>query len=118
MDIRITIGPDETIRSVSAYLVPPSPELYDAVKKKTLSEDKMRKIVEKDLKAAAESLETTPFEKSIIIKEWEDVLKKMAMKKFAISSPPYVVWRVESVWEYVIDAFTGEILEKHSRIRY
>ncbi len=94
--IQIHVGPDEGISSVDAYLEPVSSELLQAVSRKTLSEVEIRKIVEDDFKAMAQSPETEPIE----------------IEKLATSSPPYVIWKAYSVWEYTIDAFTGEILKK------
>lgn len=109
MYIQITIGPDENIRSVNSELVSVPPELYQAVTKKTLSEAEIRRIVVDDIK-------TNPAAK----KTFKDIggTTSLELKKVATSSPPYIIWKVKSVWEYVINAFTGEILEKHSRIRY
>lgn len=45
-------------------------------------------------------------------------------EKYAIPTPPYVVWEVlmageglEYALEYVIDAFTGQILRKNSSLQ-
>jgi hypothetical protein len=37
----------------------------------------------------------------------------MSLEKFAVSEPPYVVWKAQARGpNYRIDAFTGTILEK------
>ena len=103
--IRIDIGPDERIIGVNAEIMPAPPELYEAVKKKTLTEDEIRKIVEDDIK-------TNPAAKKTL--KMAGGSKSLKLEKIAIPSTPYVVWKVKSVvWDYTIDAFTSEILEKH-----
>ena len=104
VDIRITIGPNETITSIGASLVPPPPELYEAVKKKTLTEDEIRKIVEYDLGSTKKDLTG---------------MKISEIRKIAIPSPPYVIWTAnagvksdQGMWGYQIDAFTGEIIKR------
>lgn len=109
MYIQITIGPDENIRSVNSELVSVPPELYQAVTKKTLSEAEIRKIVEDNIK-------TNPAAE-VTFKEI-DGSKSMMLKKLVTPSPPYIVWEVDSVWKYIIDAFTGEIIKKIDRVRY
>lgn len=111
VDIRITIGPEETIRHMMAELVPVSRELYQAVMVDTLTEAKIRNIIEEDLKAPGIDLKD---------------IKIRKIEKIAIPSHPYVIWAlgayVENIggssWNYRIDAFTGEILVKQSAIRY
>jgi hypothetical protein len=104
VNIRITIGPNETISSAAAYLIPPPPELYGSVKKKTLTEDKIYKIIEQDL---------SPTQKDLT------GMKITEIRKIAIASSPYVVWKANAgvksdhgIWLYKIDAFTGEIINK------
>ena len=102
--IQITIGHEENIRSVSAELVTSPSELYEAVKKKTLSESEIRKIIEQNLGS---------FQKDLM------GMKISEIRKIAISSPPYVVWTANAgvksdhgMWGYKVDAFTGEILKR------
>jgi hypothetical protein len=102
--IRIDIGPDERIIGVNAEIMPAPPELYEAVKKKTLTEDEIRKIVEHDLGSTKKDLTG---------------MKISEIKKIAIPSPPYVIWTAnagvksdQGTWGYQIDAFTGEIIKR------
>lgn len=102
--IWVNIGSDESITVVQAELVPASPELYEAVKKKTLSEAEIQKIVEKDVES--------------IGRDSKD-MRILHVLKFAIASHPYVIWSVNVNFKkglgrlgYTIDAFTGEILTK------
>jgi len=104
MYIGITIGHDETIRSVNAELVPVPPQLYEAVKKKALSETEILKIVEQDLTSKGINPET---------------IRILSMEEIAVSWAPYVVWVVDvnlrkevGRWNYSINAFTGEIVKK------
>jgi len=97
-DMRITIGPTENITSVHARLKPASPEVYEATKKKTLTEEDIRAIIELDLKENQIDLKGHP----------------ITFKKMAILSEPYVVWKAESRWLYTMDAFTGNIISKFS----
>lgn len=94
--IQITIGPEENIKHVSADLAAVPPEVYEATKKKTLSEEEIRSFVEAD-----------PNNKGKTIK----------MVKLAIINPPYVIWLVHSYWRYTINAFTGEILTKSRNVK-
>lgn len=107
--INIKIGHDENIISAEAYLVPAPPELYRAVTGKTLAEAEIRKIIEDDMKANAESPETTSTVKAMIA-DFDP--KLMRLGKFLIPKPPYVIYQAHTVWGYTIDALTGEILEK------
>jgi Zn-dependent metalloprotease len=101
-DMQITIGPNENISGISARLVPVSLEVYEATKKKTLSEEEIRSIIENDLR------QNNIDPKSGI----------PTYHKIAILSPPYVVWIVRRHWIYTINAFTGEIIEKASAEEY
>lgn len=108
MYVRVTIGPDETITSVGAELIPTPPELYEAVKKKILTEGEILKIVKQDLESAG----VDPKE-----------MRVLSIEKAAIPSSPYVIWKVDvnlkksgGRWKYRIDAFTGEILEKRDAL--
>ncbi|MBI4685611.1 MAG: PepSY domain-containing protein [Nitrospirae bacterium] len=102
--IDFTIWPDGTITRMYAYLVPVSPEVYDAVRKERITKDKALKIIEHDLKSAGSD------PKRIKI---ENIQEK------AVPDSPYVIWEAlvqltkgRGRWLYRIDAFTGEILKK------
>ena len=110
MYIWIDIGPNGNIDWVSAELVPVSPELYEAVAKKTLAKDRILKIVEQNLKSAGID---------------PKAVRLLDIEKVAISSSPYVIWKVDvnltkgvGRWKYKINAFTGEILEKRYAIQW
>ena len=80
------------------------PEVYEATKKKTLTEEDIKAIVDNDLTEA----------------EKQDLERKkgvMTFKKYAITSPPYVLWETSNEYTYTIDAFTGKILTKYYNIR-
>jgi hypothetical protein len=103
MHIRITVGTEETITNMSANLVAPPLELYEAVRKKTLTENEIRQIIKQDLGATKDLTG----------------MKISEIKKVAIPSPPYIVWTANAgvksdhgMWGYRIDAFTGEIIKK------
>lgn len=107
-NIIIRIGPDEKISWVRAEVVPISSELYEAVKKKILTEGEILKIVKQDLESAG----VDPKE-----------MRVLSIKKVAIPSPTYVIWKADinlkkggGRWKYRIDAFTGEILEKRDAL--
>jgi len=107
--LHIEIGPDESIMYVNATLIPAPPQLYEAVTRKTVTEEEARSIIEKDLMS----------------KKVEAANLVIDIKKYAISSSPYVVWKVAAnakrgrgKWEYVLDALTGRVisnLDKSSR---
>lgn len=107
--IDVTIGPDETIYWVSAELVPSPPELYAAVSKPIfLTQEKIFEIIKWDLKSSGKD---------------QYGVTVMEVKKVAIPTRPYVVWVVDvgltrglGRWEYRLDAFTGEIIEKRSTL--
>lgn len=106
--IHLEIGPDDTIHKINAHLVPSPPEMYEAAAKETLNGDEIREIMERDLATA----ETTA--KNIRAK---------AIVKLAKPAPPYITWKGlagadldagHGSWDYRINAFTGEIIEKRS----
>ncbi len=108
-DIHITIAPDESIFSVIASLLPVPPETYQAVTKKTITEDDVLKIVARDLKAHGSDPNT---------------MKVLSIKKFASSNAPYVIWGLDvnaerklARLEYIIDAFTGDIYRKTNKLK-
>ncbi len=104
--IRVEVGPQDTIVNFDADLVPMSPEAYEATTKKTLPESKIRHIVEMDLR-------TQKFPKDKLT----EAMGRLELKKYAIPDAPYVVCEVKSIWTYIIDAFTGEVLQKLPRFR-
>ncbi len=106
-DIHITIGPDESISSVIASLLPVPSETYQAVTKKTITEDDVLKIVKRDLKAHGSD---------------PDTMKVKNIRKFASDISPYVFWGLKvtvrgGYWEYIIDPFTGDIYRKTDLIK-
>lgn len=101
--IQITIGPEENIKNVSASLTPAPPEAYEATKKKTLSEEEIKSIIEADLTEA----DKRGYDMNTIYKSF---------KKVVIAKPPYVKWEAHYIYMYEIDAFTGKILSKISPI--
>lgn len=101
--VHITVGPDYVISSVNATLTPASPEVYEATKKKTLTEEEIKAIVDKNL---------TENE----MRDFERKKGVMTFRKYAIATPPYVIWETSKIYTYTIDAFTGNILTKYSNI--
>lgn len=107
--IEVTIGPDDTtITGVSAELVPSPPELYAAVSKPTLTQEKIFEIIKWDLKSLGKD---------------QQGVTVLGVKKVAIPTNPYVIWVVDvgltrglGRWEYRLDAFTGEIIKKQSTL--
>lgn len=111
--ITIHIGPDETIRSLQSKVVAPSPALYQALANKTIGKGKVFKIVRDSLKPTPDSDVSVGVSKAY---------------KEALLDPPYVIWNVETTsfetingqprdwqWEFKIDAFTGEIIQKREK---
>jgi len=108
MYIWIDIGPDDSITWLSAELVPTPPELYEAVKRKTLTEGEILKIVKQDLELSGVDPEE---------------MRVLSIKKVTVPSSPYVIWKVDvnlktggGRWKYRIGAFTGEILKKRNAL--
>ena len=106
-DFNVTVDTIRNISSVVAEVVPAPPELYEATKKPTLAEEKIRSIIENDLKAA----------NSV------SIYKINRLEKLATYTLPYVVWNADVIskdslgrWKFRIDAFTGEILEKRNAL--
>ena len=94
---------------MTAILVPAPPELYQAVAKIQLADKKIREIIRQDMISDGKSAAI-----DITILE---------IKKVAVPTSPYVIWkaRVKSrrprdVWNYSIDAITGEILTKRNAL--
>jgi Zn-dependent metalloprotease len=97
--IQITIGPEETIKLISADLAAVPSEAYEAIKKKTLSKEEIESIMETKL---------TEEDKSN--KDIDKIFKTFV--KLALIVPPYVIWEATDTYFYRIDAFTGAILMK------
>ncbi len=102
--LHVVVGPDNTITYTRASLVPVPAELYQAVSKKTISEDDVRQIIEKDLRSKGITLS------DVVITD---------IKQYAMTSQPYVVWKLNVVtktgsdrWNYVIDAIRSKIVTK------
>lgn len=109
--VHITVGPDETIMFIAANLAPAPQEVYDKTTQTMLTQENISKILKQDVKA------------SIEIADAHIKIKKL--KKYAISSDPYVIWRAQvnlspEGWRqsylYTVDAVTGEILTKKDMI--
>ncbi len=108
-DIHITIGPDESIRGVTASLLTVPSETYQAVMKKTITEDDVLKIVKRDLKAHGSD---------------PDSMKVLFIRKIASIDSPLVFWKLDVTakhktarWVYIIDAFTGDIYRKTNALK-
>lgn len=109
-DIHIEFGPKEDITWVSFKSIPVSSELYHAVAKTTIGKGKIFRIIAQDLKM----LEGGTGIGNVGISSGQ---------KVAIPDPPYVIWKVRAGtaligWDYKIDAFSGEILEKQDARRF
>lgn len=113
--INVEFDKDENIRSVGANAIAVSPEVYEAVNRVTLTKSNVRKIIEQEL---AYRLNAT----SIYVHN---------MEKVVIPKPPYVIYKVgvsadQAVesgiprdlgsWDFRIDAFSGEILNRRSAL--
>lgn len=108
-NIQIGLDPIGQIIYVSAEVIPLSFEAYEATIKKPLPQSKIRHIVEQDLKSFPPKFK--PF-------GWKPGQTEMDIRKYAVPDPPYVIYRVKSIMQYDIDAFTGEILEKSRTWKY
>jgi hypothetical protein len=98
--IRIQVAADETIARVTANLTPASTALYDAVKRRTISNDEVRRIVARDLGRPGRG--APKIYQPGLLATWR---------------PPYLVWSAggsvgAAPWAYSIDAFTGKILTR------
>src|SRR3990172_1902978 len=103
--VHIAIGPDETITTLSADLVPAPSELYQAVAKKLITESEATEIVERDMKAH---------------RIQSKGMSISSIHKFALAKPPYVVWIITIGTRakglvYTINAITGDIIRKNKR---
>lgn len=107
----VTIGFDshDRIVNVSARLVPITEAMRQAARHPTIGEQQIRRFVQADIETDAKS-EDAPYP---VRRYPADPYKRPTdVEKFVIPTPPYVVWHVQSIWRYYIDAFTGEILSK------
>lgn len=82
--------------------------MYQAVSTKTLGRGKVYRIIRQELKTASAGEEVG--------------MGVTKAYKVAITKPPYVLWKVsvstnDNAWDYKIDAFTGEIVDKRSAMR-
>jgi hypothetical protein len=94
--MQLEIDPAGRIQIVEGKLPPVPVELYDALSQPVLSRDEVMAITSRELVAAGRdpNLAKHPY-------------------LIATSNPPYVVWKVSSSVNLVIDASTGEVLERH-----
>lgn len=107
-DVAVSFRHGETIKSLRANVVAPPPALYQAAAKKTLGRGKIFRIIGQELKTTAGGNEVG--------------MGVTKVYKVAIPKAPYVIWKVsistvDNAWNYKIDAFTGEILDKQSAMR-
>lgn len=107
--VNISLDRDDRIVRVSANLAPIPDVLRQAAKRPTLSEQRIRSFVQADIEADAKSPDA-PYP----VKRYptDPHQRPTEVQKLAIPTPPYVIWRVRSIWEYDIDAYTGKILSK------
>lgn len=116
-DMQIVIGPTENITSVQARLVAVPPEVYEAAKMKTLSEEEIRSIVETDLTSDDKSNYDILRKAESESRGNDKIILRRSFRKVAITTTPYVIWEVYYLrYKYSIDAFTGNILDKTDTI--
>jgi hypothetical protein len=100
--ISVDVDADGAIVLAHATLTPVPPQLYRAVAEKTITEDEVMQIVQRDLGRGK--------------KESAPSITQLELR--ATWRPPYVVWGASGAlagrpaFSYVIDAFTGEITNK------
>lgn len=106
-DFNVTVDATRNVSSVTAEVVPAPPELYEVTKKQTLTKDKIRYIIESNLRSGNSA----------------PTIKINKLEKLASDLAPYVVWNADVIlkdglgrWKFRIDAFTGEILQKKNAI--
>ncbi len=109
VEIAIHFGPNENITWVSADAMPITQEVYQAAAKKTIGKGKLFRIIRQDIKTASGKADAE--------------VGISSAQKVAISKAPYMVWKVRAGmqfigWDYTIDAFTGDILEKQDARRF
>jgi len=98
----IYISPDGIIYYLSAGITPISPQLLEAVKKPTLSDQQIRSIIKQDMLSS--NIDTRLF-------------PDLDLRKAVVPFAPYVVWKGDAQgegerWLLTIDAFTGQIIDK------
>lgn len=105
----VTFGPTGAIVRATALVVDITPALLQAVKSSNLPKTEIRRAIKKDLIASGLN---------------PDKVTHLEDEKYATPMPPYVVWEVRMVGngleyalEYVVDAFTGQILKKKSSLQ-
>ena len=109
-EIGMNIGPTGKLSNVYAHIVDITPQLLKAVETPDLPTMEIRRVIKKDLIAHGEN---------------PNSVTNLTDEKYAIPIPPYVVWKVSlsgddidatSVLprDYMIDAFTGQIMSKDS----
>ena len=107
--VQVDLDGDERIRRVDADLPPIPDALRQAVKRPTLDEQRIRRLVQADIEADAQSPDVPwPVKRYMT----DPLRRSTEAEKLAIPAPPYVIWQVRSIWRYEIDAFTGKILSK------
>ncbi|SRR6266581_1205603 len=109
--VDITIGADNTIKFFSAELVPASPELYKAASNRTLTEEQIRNIIQQDIINSGKNVNEMKFE---YISKW---LQAAAPYVIYTSKVDFGTGNGKGKLNYVIDAFTGQILKKHKPYR-
>jgi len=100
----ITITPQGKIWRVSGEAVPIPPEVFEAVKKKTITKDEALAVVSQEMQSNGID---------------PGNMRILSIRKIATLNHPYVVWVADvnlkegsGRWTYIIDAFTGEIILK------
>jgi hypothetical protein len=93
--ITLTVNPEGRIRKITGRLPPVPDALYEAVRQPILTVDEVKQVALDDQGTGLE------------IRDLPTI--------FAISDPPYVIWKVNAGMQLTIDAFTGEVLERQRR---
>ena len=113
MEIVVHIDQTGKVFSVNGNIVPISPSTEELIKAKNQKGLLKRKQV---VAVILEDLKNSKIEK--------DAVKIKKLEKLAISTEPYVVWKGDVVltkgrgrWFYLIDAHTGNIIDKRSGVR-
>ena len=112
--IQVGSREDGRLADVTAYLIPVTEELLEAVTRETLPEIEIRRVVTDDRELMRKQQDTVVGNRQV-----NDVFPMAVLQppivwieKSAIPVPPYVVWEVKTDWVYTIDAFSGKILKK------
>jgi hypothetical protein len=103
--IHMDVDSRQSITYLDAELAPTPPELYEAVKRKTLSEKEIGDILADKLRAEGVDVTREP-----------ELLDYGKYEKVALPDPPYVAWKVKTMIIFLLDAFTGEILQRRSNV--